>query len=142
MPQLFSRTARGLFLVGIPAALGMLLLAPLAFRLAFGVQWTEAGVMLQWQAAALVCQLVAIPLAQTLIVLRYQRLQFAWDAMRLVLTILGFAWAHHAGMSAVGSIAVYGGVTAVTYLVLIALGWRAVRARTDESEIVLDPVIR
>jgi len=142
MPQLFSRTARGLFLVGIPAALGMLMLAPLAFRLAFGAQWTEAGVMLQWQAAALVCQLVAIPLAQTLLVLRYQRLQFAWDAMRLVLTVIGFAWAHHAGMSAVGSIAVYGGVTAVTYLLLIALGWQAVRARTAESDMVLDPVIR
>jgi O-antigen/teichoic acid export membrane protein len=132
LTQLFRRTARGLFLVGLPAAIGLLFLAPLAFRIAFGAEWHDAGVMLQWQAIALMSQLVAIPLAQTLNVLSLQRRQFAWDASRLVLTVLGFVWAHQAGLSAVSAIAVYGVVTAVTYLFLIDLGWRAVRSRQAE----------
>jgi O-antigen/teichoic acid export membrane protein len=141
MTPLFVKTARGLFLIGIPAALGMLVLAPLTFRFAFGAQWNDAGVMLQWQSASLLCQLVAVPLAQTLNVLSYQRQQFAWDAMRLVLTVAGFAWAHRAGLSAVSSIAVYGAITALTYLVLIGLGWRAVRERAAENEMTLDPAV-
>jgi O-antigen/teichoic acid export membrane protein len=142
MTPLFLKTARGLLLVGLPAALGMLLLGPLAFGLAFGVEWREAGVMLQWQSLALISQLVSIPLAQTLLVLRYQHVQFGWDVLRLVLTAGGFAWAHQAGLSAVGAIAIYGGITAVTYLVLIALGWRAVRARTAEGAMVTEAAIR
>jgi O-antigen/teichoic acid export membrane protein len=140
MTRLFARTARGLLLLGVPAGLAMLLLAPPAFRLVFGSQWTDAGVMVQWQSVALVCQLVAIPLAQTLNVLGHQREQFAWDLLRLGLTVLGFWWAHHAGLNAVGSIAVYGGVTTVTYLALIALGWRAVRARSAVIDQAADAV--
>ena len=107
----------------------MLLLGPLAFRTVFGAQWADAGVMVRWQALALVCQLVAIPLAQTLNVLGYQRQQLAWDVTRLALTVAGFAWAHYSALSPVESIAVYGVITAVTYLLLIGLGWRAIRER-------------
>ncbi|GAC1516881.1 MAG: hypothetical protein NVS1B4_14800 [Gemmatimonadaceae bacterium] len=134
MTRLFSRTATGLLTVGVPAGAAMLLLAPLAFRLVFGSQWTEAGRMVQWQALALTSQLVAIPLAQTLNVLGYQRQQLAWDVMRLGLTVAGFAWAHHSAFTAVGSIALYGVVTTVTYLLLIALGWRAVRQQASGAD--------
>lgn len=141
MTGLFSKTARGLLTIGIPAGIGMLLLAPVAFRIVFGPQWTDAGVMVQCQAVALVCQLVAIPLAQTLNVLGYQRQQFAWDVTRLALTVLGFVWAHRFGLSAVGSVAVYGVVTAVTYLLLIALGWRAVREKAAAGKTQLKAVV-
>jgi O-antigen/teichoic acid export membrane protein len=130
MPALFSKTAAGLLTIGIPAGIAMLLLGPLAFRVVFGPQWVDAGVMVRWQALALVCQLVAIPLAQTLNVLGYQRQQFGWDVTRLILTVAGFAWAHYAALSPVESIAVYGVITALTYLLLIALGWRAIRERS------------
>ncbi|MFN2635855.1 MAG: lipopolysaccharide biosynthesis protein [Gemmatimonadaceae bacterium] len=127
MTGLFSKTAKGLLIIGIPAGVAMLLLAPIAFRIVFGPQWNEAGLMVRWQAVALICQLVAIPLAQTLNLLGYQRQQFAWDVSRLFLTVLAFVWARFAGLTAVGSVAVYSVVTAATYLVLIALGWRAVQ---------------
>jgi O-antigen/teichoic acid export membrane protein len=129
MTVLFSKTAKGLLTLGIPAGIAMLLLGPLAFRTVFGPQWADAGVMVRWQALALVCQLVAIPLAQTLNVLGYQRQQLAWDVTRLTLTVAGFAWAHYSALSPVESIAVYGVITAVTYLLLIGLGWRAIRER-------------
>jgi O-antigen/teichoic acid export membrane protein len=132
MPALFSKTATGLLTLGIPAGIAMLLLGPLAFRIVFGSQWVDAGVMVRWQAVALVCQLVAIPLAQTLNVLGYQRQQFAWDVTRLVLTVAGFAWAHYSALSPVESVAVYGVITAVTYLLLIALGWRAIQERAAQ----------
>jgi O-antigen/teichoic acid export membrane protein len=134
MPTLFTATAKGLFLVGVVPALALLLLGPMVFRLGFGAEWNDAGVMLQWQAVALVCQLVAIPLANTLMVLRYQRRQFAWDAMRLVVTILGFWYAHKHAMTAIGAVAIFSGITAITYLMLIVLGWRAVHERSTEPD--------
>jgi O-antigen/teichoic acid export membrane protein len=141
MTVLFSKTAKGLLTLGIPAGIAMLLFGPVAFRIVFGPEWADAGVMVRWQALALVCQLVAIPLAQTLNVLGYQRQQFAWDVTRLTLTVAGFAWAHHAGLSPVESIAVYGVITAVTYLLLIALGWRAIRERAAAGNTKLTTVV-
>jgi O-antigen/teichoic acid export membrane protein len=118
----------------------MLLLGPLAFRIIFGPQWADAGVMVRWLALALVCQLVAIPLAQTLNVLGYQRQQLAWDVTRLTLTVAGFVWAHYMALSAVASVAVYGVITAVTYLLLIALSWRAIRERAAAGSTTLTTV--
>jgi O-antigen/teichoic acid export membrane protein len=127
MTPLFTRTARGLLSIGVPAGVALLLLAPVGFRAAFGAQWVDAGVMVQWQAVALIFQLVAIPLAQTLNVLGYQRQQFAWDVARLILTVGGFTFAYRSGFTAVKSVALFGAIAAVTYLLLIAMGWRAVR---------------
>lgn len=137
MTVLFSKTAKGLLTLGIPAGIAMLVLGPLAFRIVFGQQWADAGVMVRWLALALVCQLVAIPLAQTLNVLGYQRQQLAWDVTRLTLTVAGFWWAHYMALSAVESIAVYGVITAVTYLLLIALSWRAIRERAAAGNTTL-----
>lgn len=141
MTVLFSKTAKGLLTLGIPAGIAMLLLGPLAFRIVFGPQWADAGVMVRWLALALVCQLVAIPLAQTLNVLGYQRQQLAWDVTRLTLTVAGFALAHYMALSAVESIAVYGVITAVTYLLLIALSWRAIRERAAEGNTKMTIVV-
>jgi O-antigen/teichoic acid export membrane protein len=141
MTMLFAKTAKGLLTIGLPAGLALLLLAPIAFRLVFGAQWQDAGRMVQWQAVALIAQLVAIPLAQTLNVLGYQRQQFAWDVGRLSLTVGAFAWARFAGLTAVGSIGVYSVVTAVTYLVLIVLGWRAVQHRAGAGNAELKTVV-
>lgn len=132
MPSLFAKTAKGLLLVGALPAVAMLLLAPTAFHLVFGREWGDAGVMVQWQALALTCQLVAIPLAHTLLVLRFQRRQLAWDVLRFLLTAAGFLLAHRAGMSAIGAIAVFSAVTAATYLALIVLSWYAVLERAAE----------
>jgi len=141
MTGLFSKTAKGLLTLGIPAGIAMLLLGPVAFRIVFGPQWADAGEMVRWQALALVCQLVAIPLAQTLNVLGYQRQQLAWDVTRLTLTVAGFAWAHYAALNPVESIAVYGVITSVTYLLLIGLGWRAIRERAAAGNTELTTVV-
>ena len=129
MPALFARTARALLLVSALPVLAMLTLAPVAFRLIFGAEWTDAGVMVQWQALALAAQLVAIPLAHTLLVLQHQRRQLGWDVARLVLTVGGFWVAHRYSMNAIEAVAVYSGVTALTYGLLILLSWRAVHER-------------
>ena len=132
MPSLFADTAKGLFLVGVFPALAMLLLAPPLFRAVYGTEWADAGVMVQLQVLALTCQLVAIPLANTLLVLRFQRRQLAWDAARLFITTLGFVVARRADMTAIGAVGVYSGITALSYLLLIALSWRAIQERASE----------
>lgn len=129
MPALFAKTARALLLVGLVPMLAMATLSPVVFRLVFGAEWTDAGVMVQWQSLALLAQLVAIPLAHTLLVLQHQRRQLGWDVARFALTVGGFWWAHRSGMDAIAAVAVYSGVTAVTYGLLIVLSWHAVGER-------------
>ena len=107
----------------------MATLSPVVFRLVFGAEWTDAGVMVQWQSLALLAQLVAIPLAHTLLVLQHQRRQLGWDVARFALTVGGFWWAHRSGMDAIAAVAVYSAVTAVTYGLLIVLSWHAVGER-------------
>jgi O-antigen/teichoic acid export membrane protein len=135
MPRLFSRTAVGLAKLAVVTALLLLVFAPVAFRIAFGAEWQEAGVMVRWQSVALAIQIVAIPMAHTLVVLRFQHRQLAWDIARLVATVAAFIAAERLGWSAVGSVALHGVTTAVLYGALIVLSWRAValRSRSDPA---------
>lgn len=130
MPRLFSRTAVGLAKLAGVAALFLVLLAPWAFDLAFGVEWHQAGEMVRWQSVALAIQIVAIPMAHTLVVLRFQRRQLAWDVVRLLVTAGAFYLADQLQWSALEAVAVHGVTTAALYLALIVLSWRAVAHRS------------
>lgn len=132
MRGLFARTAGTLARLAGGAALALVLLAPLAFQVAFGAEWVEAGVMVRWQSVALAIQIVAIPMAHTLIVLRFQTRQLAWDITRLLATSAGFYLAQRFALTAVDAVAIHGVVTAILYLALIWLSWRAVRTRSGE----------
>ncbi len=130
MPRLFARTAGGLAKLAALMAAGLLVLAPAAFDLAFGAEWRDAGVMVRWQSVALAIQIVAIPMAHTLVVLRFQTRQLGWDIARLVATALTFVAATRLEWSAVDAVALHGVTTAVLYLALIVLSWRAVADRS------------
>lgn len=130
MRPLFAATARGLARLAAITAVILLLLAPFGFRVAFGDAWTDAGTMVRWQSVALAIQVVAIPMAHTLIVLRFQRRQLVWDVARLLITVGAFYAAYSLQWSAVQSVALHGAVTAVLYGTLIWLSWRAVAQRS------------
>ena len=129
MQPLFASTAKALAQLAAATAVGLLLLAPIAFRVAFGAEWSEAGVMVRWQSVALAIQIVAIPMAQTLVVLRFPRRQLAWDITRLLAIGASFYVAQRLALSALDAVAVHGVVTAVLYLALVWLSWAAVRDR-------------
>lgn len=133
MRPLFRETVLSLGRLAALTAVVLILLGPVGFALGFGAEWRDAGRMVRWQGIALAAQLVAIPMAHTLVVLRFQRRQLVWDILRLVVTVAGFAWARWAGWDAVGAVAVHGMLGAVLYGGLTYASWRAVRARADAS---------
>ena len=65
------------------------MVAPVAFRIAFGENWTTSGTYARPLALALAAQMVASPLSQTLIALEKTVAQLCWDIGRL--TIVGAA---------------------------------------------------
>lgn len=133
MRGLFRDTALKLGKLAALAAAGLILLGPLAFSLGFGAEWRDAGTMVRWQGIALAAQLVAIPMAHTLVVLRFQRRQLVWDVLRLVATVGGFWIARSWQADAVTAVALHGFITALLYAALTWASWRAVRERANAA---------
>lgn len=129
MVRLFRTTASRLAMLAAATAGALILFGPLGFKIGFGPEWVDAGRMVRWQGIGLAAQLVAIPMAHTLVVLRYQQQQLVWDAVRLAATTFGFLWAYRNGSDAVDAVALHGGITAVLYVALTWASWRAVRER-------------
>jgi O-antigen/teichoic acid export membrane protein len=126
---LFARYAKTLTMLAAVTAVALFLIGPGGFALALGAEWADAGRMVRWQSLALAIQLVAIPMAHTLVVLSFQNRQLLWDALRLAATVAAFAVAHQRDVDAVNAIAIHGVVTALMYSLLIWMSWRAVRER-------------
>lgn len=136
MRALFRETASRLALLGGITAGALILLGPWGFRVGFGAEWVDAGRMVRWQGIALAAQLVAIPMAHTLVVLRYQQRQFVWDVVRLLATTIGFWWAYRSGATAVDAVAIHGGISAVLFASLTWASWRAVIARSVHADAI------
>lgn len=134
MLRLFRHTATRLAMLAAATAGALILFGPLGFTIGFGAAWVDAGRMVRWQGVALAAQLVAIPMAHTLVVLRYQQRQLVWDALRLAATVFGFWWADRSGFTAVDAVALHGGITAVLYAALTWASWRAVRERAAAAD--------
>ena len=86
MSALFHRTSARLAMLAVTGGVVLVAFAPALFRLVFGAEWTVSGEYARALAVALVAQMVAAPLSQTLVVLGKQGQQLAWDAGRLVVT--------------------------------------------------------
>lgn len=133
MRPLFRDTALKLGRLAALAAIILILFGPLGFALGFGDEWRDAGRMVRWQGIALAAQLVAIPMAHTLVVLRFQRRQLAWDLLRLIATVAGFWIARRSGADAVIAVALHGAITALLFAALTWTSWRAVRERAGAT---------
>ena len=122
---------RTLAALAVVTALALALLGPSGFALALGAEWFDAGRMVRWQSIALAIQLVAIPMAHTLVVLGFPQQQLAWDIIRVVTTYAVFAIASSRGLGAVDAVALHGIVSAATYTGLVWMSWSAVRTRAN-----------
>lgn len=81
--ELFGRVSKALGAAAAALVAVTIVAAPQLFRLILGPQWTEAGSLAQIMAGMYGAQLVAAPLSATLVVLRREVLQVAWDLGRL-----------------------------------------------------------
>ena len=130
---LFFKLAWRLALLGAVPCTVFLALGPSLFAAVFGEGWREAGAYARLLAVAHYVGLIAWPLAPTLNILERQFWQLAWDAGRLVLTLMSLWLAHYLGYNAIGAITAFGIAMLVGYMVHPLLCHIAIRKRIDQS---------
>jgi len=113
----------GVFSLGIIVAAG-----PQLFALVFGSAWTEAGRFAQVLAFMSLGQLVANPIAQTLVVIERQDIQLAWDAIRFGMLLLVFFAAYQFTWSPLLTIGVLTVAATLSYILLFCLTRIALRS--------------
>ena len=123
--QLFLRTATKLFVyVGLPIVL-VGLMAPWGFGFLFGEQWKTSGFYIIVLLPMFLGQIVVMPLSQSLNILERQDLQLMWDAGRLLAVTLSIGAAHYIfHLQTLATIAFYGAVMFVMYVVLFLAIWK------------------
>lgn len=137
--SLFISTQRRLLRWGAGPVLTASLLAPFAFPIIFGAQWTLAGNLVASLSLMYAAQIVATPLSQTLIILDRQGLQLAWDLARLAATVATFFLADQYGLEAVAAIAMWGAVMASFYVLLVGMcRWQLKKFAGGSSALLSD----
>jgi O-antigen/teichoic acid export membrane protein len=114
---IFVRTFKRLLQVAMPPAVVIALFAPHLFAFALGPQWREAGVYAQLLVPRSLLAFAVWPLSTTLLLLERQRLQLAWDAGRLILTV-GVIWGSYRYINSPR-------VTLASYAIAMLLGYGA-----------------
>lgn len=105
--RIFLATALRLFLIGLGPLALICALGPLAFSIAFGNEWREAGCYAQWLSLSVLVQFTVSPLSHTLIALERQKLQLLADAVLFSLRVGSLAAAAGLGLPAAHAIPVY-----------------------------------
>jgi O-antigen/teichoic acid export membrane protein len=81
---LVKRLTKKLALWAFPPAIGVFLLAPSIFRIAFGSEWVVAGEFARWLVPAVLAQFVLSAVAPVMNIVERQDLQLLWDVARLI----------------------------------------------------------
>jgi O-antigen/teichoic acid export membrane protein len=113
--SIFLKTTRRMFYLGLTPCVLFTIFAPSFFQVAFGRGWREAGEYARYLALMCLASSINSPVTMTLNILERQRAQFAWDASRLVLTILCMVVPYHLGHGARFSIIAYGVAMTLMY---------------------------
>lgn len=119
---LFRRLAFGLFLAGIPMAIGLVLLGPWAFGLLFGDVWRPAGSVAALMAPWLVAALVVSPVSRVAFVYQGQGVKLVYDVLSLgavIGSIVGGAAAGLDAFEAIGLLAILQAAAYAVYLVVL-----------------------
>lgn len=135
---MFTTTSRRLAIVGLVAAVPLLILGPRVFAFVFGSQWLPTGQYAQALSLTLVAQLVASPLSQTLIVFGEQVTQAAWDATRLLATTGAVGLCALTGQSALTAVWAFSATSAVTFAASWWLSRRAIQ-KARSRDVLSDP---
>lgn len=121
---LFMTATLRLSVVACISGVVLLAFGPDLFSLVFGSEWTPSGEYARALAAALMLQMIASPLSQTLIVYERQWLQLAWDAGRLAAVTASIVVASDVQSSPLTTLWVFSSTTAMAYAVSWWLSYR------------------
>lgn len=133
---LFNRVSAALALGGLALILGTLLLAPPLFGFVLGPQWMPSARYAQLASVMYGAQLIAAPLATTLVVMRQEAVQAKWDTFRFIMLLgcLFFAWRFALAPSNFVVLITVG--MAATYAALWVLCKRSIAAWTQRGAMV------
>ncbi|MBN2290855.1 MAG: oligosaccharide flippase family protein [Pirellulales bacterium] len=119
--SLFLGGSKQLGTVAVLPMLALLLAGPWIFTFLFGSNWESAGQFARVLAPMMAVQLVAASLSQTLNILEHQVWLFAWDAVRLLFTVVSIAGSALFGSSPIMTVAIYSVAMLLVYVVLYGL---------------------
>lgn len=88
LEEVTRSTTRTLFRIGAPILAAIGLLSPFAFPIAFGAEWTRAGIIVAWMAPWLLLQFISSPVSMVLYIAGRQRLAMALQMSGLVFRVL------------------------------------------------------
>jgi len=121
--RFFLRTTALFIILGIIGMLPLLLFAPMLFALVFGEDWREAGVIVQLLVPLHLARFVAIPVSQTLIVLRRQDLQLIYSFLNLFVFFITFLVSYIIDLSAGTTIFIFSVGSGAIFAAEIAVSW-------------------
>lgn len=125
--DIFRKTTRRMIYLGVAPCVLFMVLAPWLFDVVFGGAWHEAGEYARCLAFMFYAGFINSPVTMTLNILERQKSQLAWDASRLVLTVLAMVLPWHFGYSAQTTILAYSVVMTLMYAVHWTQSHHAIR---------------
>jgi O-antigen/teichoic acid export membrane protein len=131
----------GLFLIGLPPTILIVLFGPQVLELLLGPKWPEAGRYLQVIAPWLLVILVSIPMSPTLNVMRRQEIWLQLQTASFALRLLVFLGAYMYGAEPLMAIGAF--VTAVVCIntcYIVYIGWFLRRRKMPAEVEKRDPV--
>ncbi len=133
--QLFLKTSRRLFIIGIVPVAVACLGGPWLFGVAFGATWREAGLYAQLLSPMALAGFAALPLSMTLNILEKQDWQMAWDVIYFVVLVGGVALAAILKAPPTIAVATYSIGTTVAYIASFLMIYAAIARRTANTPI-------
>ena len=88
LEEVTRSTTRTLFRIGAPILAAIGLLSPFAFPIAFGAEWTRAGIIVAWMAPWLLLQFISSPVSMVLYIVGRQRLAMTLQVGGLMFRVL------------------------------------------------------
>lgn len=124
--RLFWKVIFRLFLLGIIPSMILIAIGPQLFSLVFGPEWAPAGYYARFMGIMLLMQVVVVPISQTLNALEHQKIQFAWDILRLIFSILSILIPYYFEWTALATVGLYSMTMFFLYLFYLGLCHKAI----------------
>lgn len=132
--RLFLKASAALGLAGATFAIIVALIAPWAFGVIFGAEWTRSGDLARITAAFVAIQLVVSPIVPTLSILGRVRTQAIWEVLRFITVALSLALPTKADQTLEVTLTSYAAAGLLCYLSAWSLCLRAVTPSGRHAE--------
>jgi len=133
--RVFLKTASGLALIAAVPAVLLAGLAPFAFSLVFGEEWTEAGIIAQLMTPVFFFSFAVAPLTYTLNVLGALNWLLFWSCLRFAMVVAALLLVPALGGSAEQTIIAYSAALTATYVGLFLLCLRQIGKDLPAEEV-------